>query len=96
MQGGEQLVGGKRASRSTTPGDDRHRHGSSKCRVQEQQLHHLPGQPVPIFNHVFCEDIFPGVQPKPLLAQLKTPAVSLVACQKRPTTTWQHSVYRWL
>lgn len=25
--------------------------------IQEWSLHHLPGQPIPITNHSFCEDV---------------------------------------
>ena len=33
--------------------------------------HHLPGKPMPMHHHSFREEIFPNVQPEPLLVQLK-------------------------
>ena len=35
-----------------------------ECR-QEQSLHHLPGQPVPMPHHSFWEEIFPHIQLEP-------------------------------
>jgi len=31
----------------------------------------LPGQPIPMLNNLFCKEVFPDIQPKPPLAQLK-------------------------
>ena len=40
--------------------------------LQGQWLYHLPGQHVPIPHHSFWGEIFPNIQPEPLLEQLKT------------------------
>jgi len=34
------------------------------------QLHHFPGQPVPMPDHSFSEELFPNIQSKPALMQL--------------------------
>lgn len=39
--------------------------------LQGQQLHHLPGQPVPMHYSSFRKEIFPNIQPDPPQAQLK-------------------------
>ena len=39
--------------------------------LQGQWLHHLPGQPIPMPDHSFREEIFPNIQPEPPLAQLQ-------------------------
>ena len=33
--------------------------------LQRWGLHHLPGQPGPVPDHSFCEEIFPNIQSKP-------------------------------
>ena len=35
------------------------------------RLHHLSGQPVPVPDHSFSEEILPNIQPKPPLTQLE-------------------------
>ena len=44
-----------------------------QCHIHtvHEHLHHLPGQPVPLPHHSFQEEIFPNIQPEPLLAQLE-------------------------
>ncbi|KAK4814878.1 hypothetical protein QYF61_027907 [Mycteria americana] len=39
-------------------------------------LHHSPGQPVPMLDNPFSEDIFPNIQPKPPLAVVESDEVS--------------------
>jgi len=34
-------------------------------------MNQLPGEPIPVLNHPFCNEIFPDIQPKPPLAQLE-------------------------
>lgn len=70
-------------------------HGT-KCHIQlfikhlqAQWLHHLPWQPIPMSNHLFCEEFLPNVQPKTLMGQFETTSsLLLVAWDKRPTPTW--------
>ncbi|KAJ7400308.1 hypothetical protein BTVI_106655 [Pitangus sulphuratus] len=51
-------------------------------------LKHHPGQPIPMPNYPFCEELLPDVQPKPPLAQLKTvsscPAASCSGEERDP------------
>ena len=42
----------------------------------------LPGEPIPVFNNPFCKDVFPDIQPKPLLAQLEAISPCPVTCHK--------------
>jgi len=37
--------------------------------LQGWELHHLPGQPVPMSDHSFSKEIFPNIQSKPPLMQ---------------------------
>jgi len=37
--------------------------------LQGWGLHHLPGQPGPVPDHFFSEEIFPDIEPKPPLTQ---------------------------
>lgn len=40
----------------------------SQCRIHpwlERCLQHLPGHPVPMYFHSFCEEFFPNIQPEP-------------------------------
>jgi len=39
--------------------------------LQGWGLHHLPGQPVPVSDHSFSEEVFRNVQSKPPLMQLE-------------------------
>jgi len=48
--------------------------------LQGWQLHHLPGQPVPMPGHSFSKEIFAYIQPKPALMQLE-------AIEASPPTT---------
>jgi len=42
------------------------------CPLQGLQgLYHLPGQPVPVLHHSVWEEIFPNIQPEPLLVHHK-------------------------
>lgn len=39
-----------------------------QCRIHpwlERCLQHLPGHPVPMYCHSFCEEFFPNIQPEP-------------------------------
>ncbi|KAJ7405902.1 hypothetical protein WISP_136832 [Willisornis vidua] len=56
----------------------------------------LPGQPIAISNHLFCEEILPNVQPKPTLAELNivssSPINSCLRAEANPdlvTTSFQ-------
>lgn len=44
---------------------------SFPCHLQERRLHHLPGQPVPMSDHPFYEEILSSVQHRPPLEQLE-------------------------
>ena len=64
--------------------------------LQRWWLHHLPGQPVPVHDHTFREDIFPNTQCESPLVQLEatpsSPAVTYVgeeAIPNSPTTSFQ-------
>ncbi|PKU29473.1 protein diaphanous hypothetical protein [Limosa lapponica baueri] len=48
--------------------------------LQGWQLHHFPGQPVPMLDNPFSEEIFPNIQSKPPLAQLEAISSCPVAC----------------
>lgn len=50
-------------------------------------LQHLPGQPIPVPNHAFCEELFPNVQPKLPLVQSKTVSSCPV------TGAWENNPY---
>lgn len=58
-----------------------------KCRIhmslkylQEWQLHHFPGQPLPVPKHFFCEEIHPDIQSKPSMMQPQAICLSPVPC----------------
>jgi len=40
-------------------------------RLKGWSLNHFPGQPVPVLDNIFSEEIFPYIQSKPPLAQLE-------------------------
>ncbi|KAK4826361.1 LOW QUALITY PROTEIN: hypothetical protein QYF61_007955, partial [Mycteria americana] len=43
-------------------------------------LHHFPGQPLPMIENPFCEEIFPNIQSKPLLPQLEAISSCPITC----------------
>lgn len=46
------------------------------------QLHHVPGQPIPMYNHPFCLEILPNIWSNPSLLQLKAVALySIISFQ---------------
>ncbi|KAK4827059.1 hypothetical protein QYF61_013700 [Mycteria americana] len=45
-----------------------------------QGLNHFPGQPVPMLDNPFSEEIFPNIQSKPLLMQLEAISSRPIAC----------------
>ena len=47
---------------------------------QEWQLHHLPGQAIPVPDHSLREKVFPYVQPKPPLVQIVAISSGPVCC----------------
>lgn len=59
---------------------------------------HFPGQPVPVFGNIFCEDIFPNIQFKPLLVQLKAFSSGPVTCYlgEETSPTWLQPSFRYL
>jgi len=50
--------------------------------IQGWQLNHLPGEPIPVLNHPFCKEVFPDIQPKLTLAQLKAISPHPVTCHQ--------------
>ena len=54
-----------------------------------RRLYHLPGQPVPMPHYSFWEEIFPEIQPEPLLEQLK--AITSCSIYKIFNLTCKHS-----
>ncbi|KAK4818296.1 hypothetical protein QYF61_010438 [Mycteria americana] len=48
--------------------------------LQGWQLNHFPGQPVPMLDNLFGEDIFPNTQSKPPLAQLEAISSCPITC----------------
>ncbi|KAK4818843.1 hypothetical protein QYF61_020062, partial [Mycteria americana] len=54
---------------------------------QRWRLNHFLGQPVPMLDNPFSEQIFPNIQSKPPLAQLFPLILSLVTWEKRLTRT---------
>ncbi|KAK4810277.1 hypothetical protein QYF61_015307 [Mycteria americana] len=44
------------------------------------RLHHFPGQPVPMLDNPFSEEIFPNTQSKPLLTQLEAISSHPITC----------------
>ncbi|KAK4816070.1 hypothetical protein QYF61_011294, partial [Mycteria americana] len=44
------------------------------------QLNHFPGQPVPVLDNPFTEEIFPNIQSKPPLAQLEAISSCPITC----------------
>jgi len=47
--------------------------------LQGWGLHHFPGQPVPMLDHSFSEEIFPDIQSKPPLMQLEAISPRLIS-----------------
>ena len=47
--------------------------------LQGWELHHLPGQPVPMPGHSFSKEIFPNIHSKPPLTQLEAIASRPIA-----------------
>jgi len=39
-------------------------------------------EPIPVFNHPFCKEVFPNVQPKLTLAQLEAISLRPVTCHQ--------------
>ncbi|KAK4827926.1 hypothetical protein QYF61_022374 [Mycteria americana] len=48
--------------------------------VDGWRLNHFPGQPVPMLDNPFAEEIFPNIQSKPLLAQLEAISSFPITC----------------
>jgi len=67
--------------------------------LQGWGLHHYPGQPGPMPDHSFREEMFPDIQSKPLLAQLEAisshPIIGYLGAETNPhltTTSCQGAV----
>lgn len=51
------------------------------CQLAHVSLrHHLPGQPVPVLHHPFCEEILSDVQPQPPLLHLEAVSLCPATC----------------
>ena len=66
--------------------------------LQGWWLHHLPGQPIPVMDHSFGEEILPNIQPEPFLVQLEAvpSCPAAVTWEKRPTPTSPQPPFRQL
>ena len=49
-------------------------------------FNHLPGEPIPVLNHPFSKEVFPDIQPKLSLVQLKAISPCPVTCHQ-----WEES-----
>jgi len=47
----------------------------------------LPGEPIPVLNNPFCNKVFPDIQPKLTLAQLKAVSPHPVTCHQWEETS---------
>ena len=50
--------------------------------IQGWWLNHLPGEPIPVLNNPFCKEVFPDIQPKLTLVQLKAISPHPVSCRQ--------------
>ena len=54
--------------------------------IQGWWLHHLHGEPLPVLNNPFCQEVSPDIQPKLTLAQLEAIVPHPVTCHQGEKT----------
>ncbi|KAK4823336.1 hypothetical protein QYF61_001613 [Mycteria americana] len=71
---------GKVESSQDNPGETGEVLGARKSYQNGWGLYHFPGQPVPMLDNPFSEEIFPNIQSKPPLEQLEAISSRPIAC----------------